>query len=103
MKINNIIKKLLLRYPLFGNIIANLDFKYIESNIPAPAYTDGSSIYYKQEFLDNYSDNEKEFIIAHEIFHIALSHLYRNIGKDRELLNYVEDAIINQLLIQQFQ
>lgn len=83
---------------LFGNIIANLNFVYTNSTVPAPAYTDGSNVYYKQEFIDNFTDEEKEFIIAHELFHIVLSHLSRNIGRDKDLLNYVEDAIINQLL-----
>lgn len=98
MEINSIVRNLLIRYPLFGNIIANLNFVYTNSTVPAPAYTDGSNVYYKQEFIDNFTDEEKEFIIAHELFHIVLSHLSRNIGRDRDLLNYVEDAIINQLL-----
>ncbi len=98
MRIDNIVRHLLIRYPLFGNIIANLNFIYTNSPVPAPAFTDGANIYYKQEFIDEFTDEEKEFIIAHELFHIILSHLSRNIGRDRDLLNYVEDAIINQLL-----
>ncbi len=97
--INNIVNRLLIKYPLFGNTIANLEFIYEDSDIPAPAYTDGKHIYYTQDFLDNYIFEEKIFIIAHEVFHVALNHLFRNIGKDTDLLNYVEDAIINQLLI----
>lgn len=99
MEINNIIRNLLVRYPLFGNVIANLQFKFTNESVPAPAFTNGRCIFYKQEFIDDYSDDEKEFIVAHEIFHIVLSHLFRNFGRDRDLLNYVEDAIINQLLV----
>lgn len=99
MEINNIIRNLLLRYPLFGNVIVNLKFKFTNDSVPAPAFTNGGCIFYKQEFIDDYSDYEKEFIIAHEIFHIVFRHLFRNIGRDRDLLNYVEDAIINQLLV----
>ncbi len=98
MEINNIIKKILVRYPLFGNVIVNLDFEFTNNPVPAPAFTNGKCIFYKQEFIDEYSDEEKEFIISHEIFHIVLNHLFRNVGRDRDLLNYVEDAIINQLL-----
>lgn len=98
MEINSIIKNLLTRYPLFGNIIANLNFEFTNENVPAPAFTDGKNIYYKQDFLDDYSDDEKEFIIAHEIFHIVLKHFFRNSGRDEDLLNFVEDGIINQLL-----
>lgn len=99
MEINNIIRNLLVRYPLFGNVIVNLDFSFTNKPVPAPAFTDGRCVFYKQDFIDDYSDDEKEFIIAHEIFHVVLSHLFRNVGRDRDLLNYVEDAIINQLLV----
>ena len=91
MEIDNIIKRLLIRFPLFGNVIANLEFKFTTEFVPAAAFTDGRCIYYKQEFIDNYSDAEKEFIVAHELFHIALSHVFRNVGRDRDLLNFVED------------
>lgn len=99
MEINSIIRKLLVRYPLFGNAIVNLNFRFTNKPVPAPAFTDGRCVFYKQEFIDDYSDDEKEFIIAHEIFHVVLSHLFRNVGRDKDLLNYVEDAIINQLLV----
>ena len=48
--------------------------------------------------MTDYTAEEQEFIIAHEILHIAFSHTHRNPGRDRDLLNYVEDAIINQYL-----
>ena len=99
MEIDNIVKNLLIKYPLFGNIIANLKFILTNSFVPAPAFTDGVNVYYKQEFFDDFTTHEQEFVIAHELFHIVLSHLNRNIGRDRDLLNYVEDAIINQLLV----
>lgn len=99
MEISSIIKKVLFRYPIFGNVIANLKFQFTTEPVPAPAFTDGGTIYYKQDFFTDFNDDEKEFVISHEIFHIVLNHLFRNLGKDRDLLNYVEDAIINQLLI----
>lgn len=99
MQLNNIIKEILFKYPLFGNVIVNLEFRHTSENVNAPAFTDGKRIYYKDEFLKNYNDDEKMFIILHEIFHIVLSHLFRNEGKDPDLLNYVEDGIINQLLV----
>lgn len=99
MEINNIIKRLLIRYPLLGNVIANLTYKFTNEPVPAPAYTDGKCVFYKQRFIDDYSDDEKEFIIAHEIYHIILRHFFRNLGRDEDLLNFVEDAIVNQLLV----
>ena len=40
MEIDEIVKKLLIRYPLFGNVIANLKFKFTNENVPASAFTD---------------------------------------------------------------
>ncbi len=97
--ITKIINNLLLRFPLFGNVIAHLEFKLTSSLVPAPIYTDGHTIYYKKDFLEDYTDDEKEFLVAHEIMHIVLNHIFRNPDRDPDLLNYVEDAIINQLLI----
>ncbi|MCH5166538.1 MAG: hypothetical protein J1F35_01470 [Erysipelotrichales bacterium] len=99
MDLNKIIRNLLMRFPLFGNVIANLEFIYTTKAVNAPAFTDGSRVYYKQEFIDNYSDAEREFIIAHEILHIVFSHVFRNTGRDQDLLNYVADAIINKILV----
>ncbi len=99
MQIDNIVKKVLLKYPILGNIIANLEFQYTTENVPAPAFTDGKTLYYKDEFFKEFTESEQKFIVAHEIFHILFRHLNRNLGKDPDLLNYVEDAIINQMLI----
>lgn len=97
--INKIKNDLLCIFPLFGNILASLEFKYTKQNVPAPAFTDGKAIYYKDSFLQDYTYEEQVFIIAHELFHVVLKHLKRNTGKDPDLLNYVEDAIINQMLV----
>lgn len=94
-----IIKSLLIRYPLFGSIIVHLNFEFVNTLRKAPAYTDGKTIFYTKRFIDDYTDKEKEFILAHEIFHVVLRHIFRNVDKDPDLLNYVEDGIINQLLV----
>lgn len=99
MDISRVINNVLFRYPIFGNIIVNLDVKHTNENVPAPAFTDGRTIYYKDDFFEDYDEEEQEFILSHEIFHIVLNHVFRNVGKDTDLLNYVEDAIINQLLV----
>ena len=100
MEISKLIRNVFFRYPLFGTIIVNTNFTLTKEHVPAPAFTDGKTIYYKEELFTDYSEEEVEFIIAHEILHIALRHIFRNSGKDPDLLNYVEDAIINQLLVQ---
>ena len=97
MNINRELVDVLLRFPLFGNVIAHLNYSYVDAHI-APSFTDGSTIYFQKDLFTDYDYDERVFIVAHEIFHVILRHLFRNKGRDPELLNYCEDAIINKLL-----
>lgn len=99
MEIQDIINRLLLRFPLFGSVIVNLKFELVKSLVPADTYTDGETIFFKESLFEDYTEDEREFIVAHEIMHIVLSHVFRNIGRDPDLCNFVEDAIINQMLV----
>lgn len=64
MEIQNIITNLLLRFPLFGSVIVNLKFELVKSLIPAVAYTDGQTIFFKESLFEDYTEDEREFIIA---------------------------------------
>ncbi len=96
--INNLIRRVLFRYPRFGNIIANLKYVLVDDSFQATAATNGRVLYYRQDLFTDFSDIEQEFIIAHEIMHVVFAHLHRAINMHKELANFVADAIINQLL-----
>ena len=96
----NIKRKLLIKYPSFGPIIANT--KIIENNnclsngIPTAA-TDGENIYYHKDILKQ-SEDKLLFYLSHEVSHIALDHIYRSENKDKEIWNIATDAVINAFL-----
>ncbi len=96
----NIKRKLLIKYPSFGPIIANT--KIIENNdclsngIPTAA-TDGENIYYHKDILKQ-SEDELLFYLSHEVSHIAFDHIYRSGNKDKEVWNIATDAVINAFL-----
>ena len=96
----NIKRKLLIKYPSFGPIIANT--KIIENNdclsngIPTAA-TDGENIYYHKDILKQ-SEDELLFYLSHEVSHIAFDHIYRSENKDKEVWNIATDAVINAFL-----
>lgn len=90
-------KRILIRFPLFTNTILNVRFCLTNDPVPADAFTDGRNIFYKSELLEE-SEEEIEFTFCHELLHIVLKHVFRNADKDPDLLNYVEDAVINQML-----
>lgn len=93
-------RKMLVKYPRFGNeiAVANIEFK---DNLPFHTVaTDGKNIYVDSNYFERLNEDDRLFIIAHEIMHIKFMHMYRLIDKDGkkrdpELWNIATDAIIN--------
>ena len=97
-KIKNIKRKLLIKYPTFGSVIANLEFQ--ASKDIATAGTDGKVLLYNPKFLGGLSEKQQIFIFAHEVCHVAFEHIFRSEGKDKRLWNIATDSVINALLKQ---
>lgn len=98
MDINTIKRRLLVKYPSFGNVTANLD--YIETTEIETAATDGKHVYYNPTFIGQLEEAEQIFILAHEVCHVAFDHVFKSEGKNKELWNIATDAVINALLQQ---
>lgn len=98
MNEESIIKKLLVKYPFFGSVVANSNF------IPKPsvgtAGTDGKNIYYNPNYIESITNDQQTFIFAHEICHIAFDHIFRSEGKDKGLWNIATDSVVNAFLKQ---
>lgn len=95
--IDQIKRRLLVKYPLFGSIIANTQI-VLNNNLPTAA-TDGSKIFYNEEFISSLSNDEQIFVFAHEICHIAFEHIKRSKGKNIKVWNIATDSVINALLM----
>lgn len=95
--IDDIKRKLLIKYPFFGSVIANV--KYKEDSSVGTAATDGEIIYYNSEFLRNIDLKQQLFVIAHEVCHIAFNHILRSENKNLDLWNTATDAVINAFLM----
>ena len=99
-KIYDVKRKMLVKYPRFGSeiAVANIEFR---DNLPFhTAATDGKNIYVDPNYFERLNEDDRLFIIAHEIMHIKFMHMYRLIDKDGkkrdpELWNIATDAIIN--------
>lgn len=89
-------RKLLVKYPLFRNIVIDTDY-IINTTIPT-AETDGEKIYFNPEFLNKISVEQQMFVFAHEICHIAFNHILRSEGKNPFVWNIAADAVINAFL-----
>ena len=89
-------RKMLVKYPFFGSVVAGV--KYKEERSVGTAGTDGKTIYYNPDFLEKLSTDEQTFIFAHEVCHIAFNHILRSEGKNTQIWNTATDAVINQFL-----
>ena len=98
MNVDSIKRRLLVKYPFFGSVVANSNF--IAEPAVGTAGTDGKTIYYNPNFIESITDEEQTFIFAHEICHIAFDHIFRSEGKDKDLWNIATDSVINSFLKQ---
>lgn len=90
-------RKMLVKYPFFGSVVANVDYK--EDNNISTAETDGKTIYYNPKFLEELTIEQQTFAFAHEVCHIAFNHILRSEGKNPKLWNIATDGVINQFLM----
>lgn len=65
--------ELLAKFPFVGYIISNLKIKLVWEGLETAA-TDGRKIYVNPLFFAKLSKEEREFVLAHECFHVILKH-----------------------------
>ena len=94
--IDYIRERVLRKFPLLGVTMSALN-TVADDNIGTAA-TDGHTVYYSPKFFAPLSDDEKTFIYAHEVMHVAFNHILRSKGKKQRLWNTATDAVINQIL-----
>lgn len=92
--------QLLLDKCFYGNLALHL--KLVENNdIPTMA-TDGKVILYNKEFTKALSNQDKMWILAHEILHNVFYHLTRRKGREPKLWNVAIDFAVNCVLYKEF-
>ena len=87
---------LLLKKPFFGNMATRL--KLIEKPEIKTAATDGRHLWYAPEFIDRLDVKQVEFLLAHEVLHVAFEHMLRRGDRDPSGWNVAADYAINQIL-----
>ena len=90
--------KLLLNQPFFGSIALGL--RLIESTDLPTMATDGRSIQYNPEFVDEIGLDFTIGVIAHEVMHIVMKHHLRRAARDPDKWNVAADYAINDILLE---
>ena len=90
--------KLLERSPFIGEM--RLRFSIVptyDCRIDTAA-TDGTKIYFDCEFYSKLTEGQREFVLAHEVWHNILMHFTRRQARDTMLWNVATDCEINHML-----
>ena len=91
-------RRLLLDHPFWGVLAMRLELRF-NDKIPT-ACVDGVSIEWNPTFWGSLTDAERMGVMAHEVSHPALGHLFRREGRDPKRWNIAADFAENPLLIE---
>lgn len=90
---------LILEHPFIGTIALNMEHRLCDS-VPTAA-TNGKYVIYNPKFLDELTDEQVKFLVAHECMHPMLEHNFRRNGRNPLKWNKAADYVINQLLTEE--
>ena len=90
--------RLLRRFPFIGNVAMRLDLVPVMDSRVNTACTDGSRVFFDCAFFSSLKPGERLFVLAHEVWHVALLHFARRGSRDHELFNVAADLEIHFVL-----
>ena len=89
--------RLILKHPFWGALLLHLE--PVEAPGLGTCGTDGHTLYYDQEQLDKWTDDEVMGVIAHEGAHCAFQHISRLQHRERDKWNAATDMAANEILV----
>lgn len=96
-----VMARMLTAFPFFGILVSSTMLVESPERAGDTAATDGSAIYYNPEFIESLrqqNDMQVAFVLAHEVLHCALGHLWRIDDRDPNRWNRACDIVINRIL-----
>lgn len=89
--------QLLFQQPFYG--VCFLNMRRVETRRVPTMAVNGVHLFYNPDFVAELSDAELQFVIAHEVLHIALAHIPRKGGRVHSRWNVACDLAINPELV----
>ena len=93
-------RDILTKYPFIGSIALRMNMVPVRDVRVRTACTDGDSVYFDIAFLSSLSNDERVFVLAHEVWHAVLMHLIRRHNRNPQLFNIATDKEVNYMLKQ---
>ncbi|MBQ8146633.1 MAG: hypothetical protein IJ039_07595 [Clostridia bacterium] len=84
---------LLANHGFYGLLLSHMIFAIDEKC--ETAATDGERIYFSPDFMQDLSDKELEFVLMHEVMHVALLHCQRTEDRHNLTFNIATDIVVN--------
>lgn len=91
--------RLLLERPFLGALLLHLPLVAARPGSCRTLATDARNIYYSEAYVVSAAPAELQFMLAHEVLHCALLHLFRRRQRVRALWDEACDHAVNQLLL----
>ena len=88
---------LILEHPFVGTVALSMPFE-LDENIKTAA-TNGKRVAFNPEFINELTDDELKFLVAHECMHPMLEHNFRRGDRQPRRWNQAADYVINKLLV----
>lgn len=88
--------QLLMKYPFYGTLA--LQLQIVEDPSVGTAAVDGKRFYYSPDFIKKLTEGELNWIVAHEVMHCALGHIWRRGTRQHQKFNIACDYAIHSLL-----
>jgi predicted metal-dependent peptidase len=91
--------RLILDKPFLGALVLRLPMKMANPGWCKTTATDAKTFYYNEEYIDQLSLEQTQFILAHEALHCALSHFSRRQHRVKHRWDLACDFAINPILV----
>ena len=90
--------KLLEKHPFIGEMLLRFSIVPTYDKYCLTAATDGNKIFFDCEFYSKLTQGQREFVLAHEVWHNIFLHFIRRQARDPEMWNVATDMEINHML-----
>lgn len=87
-------------YPFTASISMRMNLIPVRDKRCRTACTDGNNVFFDCDFYLKLKKAERQFVLAHEIWHCILLHLSRCQSRNTQIFNIASDMEVNNLLIE---
>lgn len=90
-------------HPFFSYILMNFDTKECkpDTRIPTMGISKYGHLYWNEEFVKSLNNVELQYVLCHEVLHIAKGDPFRVGKRDKMIWNIAADCVINDMLNQE--